>query len=342
MKISNLLFALLMTSAISSNLFAEEKTIPVHLKNINTVETAYQMERYQKIAGGVNTVYHNREMVPIDKQTTIAMNRDTFYSLAVLNLSEPLTITLPEANGRYMAAQIVDADHYTPFVFDKPGTYTLTEEKVGTKYAVMILRTFVDPSDPKDIETVHKLQDAVKIEGGGKAPFVVPNYDKNTYKTLFTDIQKLIKYWNGDTRGSMGKRGEVNELIHTVATAAGWGLNPPSAAMYEVVNADFDPKKRYKIVVPADVPVKAFWSISVYNKDGFFAKNKLDAYTVNNVTGKKNEDGSTTIYLGACEDEKYNCLPFPGKGSYYEWRMYAPEQIILDGKWHFPRHVEVR
>lgn len=342
MKISQLGVAVFAIFALSNHIFAEEKTVPVHLQNINTVETAYQMERYQKIAGGVNKVYHNRSMVSIDKQTTIAMNRDTFYSLIVLNLSKPLTLTLPEANGRYMAAQIIDADHYSPFVLDKPGTYTLTEEKVGTKFAVVIMRTFVDPNDPKDIEKVHALQDAVKLEGGGEAPFVVPNYDKKTYKALFADIQKLIKYWNGDTRGSMGKRGELNELIHTVATIAGWGLNPPSAAMYEVVNGDFDPTKKYKIAVPADVPVKAFWSISIYNKDGFFGKNKQDAYTINNVTGKKNKDGSTTIYLGACEDEKYNCLPLPGNGSYFEWRMYAPKQSILDGKWHFPKPVEVK
>jgi len=342
MKICNLLFVIFVTGALSANAFANEKVIPVHLLNINTVETALQLDRYQKIAEGVNKFSHNREMVPIEKQTTIAMNRDTFYSLAVLNLSKPLTITLPEADGRYMALQIIDEDHYTPFVLEKPGKYKLTKENVGTKFAFAMIRTFVDPNDSKDIQVVHKLQDAVKIEGGGKEPYVLANYDMKTYKALFSDLQKLIKYWNGDTRGSMGKRGELNELIHTVATMAGWGLNPPSAAMYTVVNDKFDPKKKYKIVVPADVPVNAFWSISIYNKDGFFGKNEQNAYTVNNVTGKKNKQGSTTIFLGACEDEKYNCLPLPGEGSYYEWRMYAPKKIILDGEWHFPKHVEVK
>jgi len=205
-----------------------------------------------------------------------------------------------------------------------------------------MIRTFVDSNNPKDIEIVHKLQDAVKIEGGGKEPYVLANYDMKTYKALFSDLQKLIKYWDGDTRGSMGKRGELNELIYTVATMAGWGLNPPSAVMYTVVNDKFDPEKKYKIIVPEDVPVNAFWSISIYNKDGFFGKNEQDAYTVNNVTGWKNKDGSTTIFLGACEDEKYNCLPLPGEGSYYEWRMYAPKQIIHDGKWQFPKDVEVK
>jgi hypothetical protein len=342
MKIFTFFCAIAATCAISGSAYADGKTIPVHLLNINTVETALQLDRYQKIAGGINTFSHNREMVPIDKQTTIAMNRDTFYSLAVLNLSKPLTITLPEADGRYMALQIIDEDHYSPFVLDKPGKHKLTQENVGTKYAFAMIRTFVDPNNPKDIEIVHKLQDAVTIEGGGSAPYVLPNYDMTTYKALFSDLQKLIKYWNGDTRGSMGKRGTLNELTHTVATMAGWGLNPPSAAMYTVVHDDFDPQKKYKIVVPADVPVNAFWSISIYNKEGFFGKNEQDAYTVNNVTGNKNEDGSTTIFLGACADEKYNCLPLPDKGSYYEMRMYAPKQIILDGKWSFPKHLEVK
>lgn len=201
MKIFNLIFVM---GAISSNVFADGKTIPVHLNNINTVETAVQLIRYQKLAGGINKFSHNKEMIPIDKQTTIAMNRDTFYSFAVLNLSNPPTITIPGADGRYMALQVIDEDHYSPFVFDKPGRYKLTQESVGTKFAFVWIRTFVDPNNLQDIEVVHKLQDAVTIEGGGEELFVMPNYDMKTYKALFSDLQKLIKYWDGGTQGSMG------------------------------------------------------------------------------------------------------------------------------------------
>ena len=317
------------------------KTVPVHLKNINTVETHMQLERYQKAAGGINRFKHARQMVPIDKQTTIAMNRDTFYSLGVVNLDKPVTITLPDAKGRYMSFQVIDEHHYTPFIIHEPGKHVLTKENVGSRYAFVMIRTFVDPNDPKDIETVHKLQDAIKLEGGGTEPFKRPNYDMKAYHELFTDIQKLIKFWNGDTRGAMGKRGEVNELIHTVATIAGWGLNPPYEAMYEVVNGDFSPQKLYRLDIPAKVPVKAFWSISVYNKKGFFEKNPLDAYSVNSVTAKKNRDGSVTVWLGKCEGRP-NCLPIPKGGGYYQWRMYEPEQVVIDGKWEYPKAVEVK
>lgn len=318
-----------------------EKTVPVHLKNINTVETHMQLERYQKAAGGINRFKHAREMVPIDKQTTIAMNRDTFYSLGVVNLDKPVTITLPDAKGRYMSFQVIDENHYTPFIIHEPGKHTLTKENVGSRYAFVMIRTFVDPNDPKDIETVHKLQDAIKIEGGGAEPFKRPNYDMKAYHELYGDFQKLIKFWNGDTRGAMGKKSEVNELIHTVATIAGWGLNPPYEAMYAVVNGDFDPNKLYRIDVPAKVPVKAFWSISVYNKKGFFEKNPQNAYSVNSVTAKKNKDGSVTVWLGKC-DGKPNCLPLPKDGGYYQWRMYEPEQVVIDGKWDYPKAVEVK
>lgn len=342
MKKSILVSSVLMLLSLIGAVTAEEQKLGVNLRNFNTVETHIQMDRYQKVAGGINIFKHNREMVDIDNQTTIAMNRDTLYSFAVLDLSKPVIITMPKADKRFMALQIIDEDHYSPFVFEKPGEYTLTEKNVGTRYACVLIRTFVDPNSPEDMKTVHALQDKVKLEGGGDKAFTLPNYDMKKYKSAFSDIQKLIKYWDGGTTGSMGKRGELNELIHTVATAAGWGLNPPENAMYIVEDQTMDPNKKYKVVVPAEVPVNGFWSISVYNKDGFFGKNKLNAYTVNNVTGKKNEDGATTIYLGACEDEKYNCLPLPGEGSYYNWRLYAPKQSVLDGDWSFPDVVEVK
>jgi hypothetical protein len=88
--------------------------------------------------------------------------------------------------------------------------------------------------------------------------------------------------------------------------------------------------------------VKAFWSISMYNAKGYFEKNKFDAYSLNNVTSKKNDDGTVTIHLGGCEDRRSNCLPLAGEGFYHQWRMYNPEKSILEGKWSFPDPVEVK
>ena len=58
-----------------------------------------------------------------------------------------------------------------------------------------------------------------------------------------------------------------------------------------------------------DVPVDGFWSISVYNAQGYFEKNAFDAYTLNNITAKKDADGSVTVQFGGCDGKIPNCLP---------------------------------
>ena len=76
-------------------------------------------------------------------------------------------------------------------------------------------------------------------------------------------------------------------------TVAGLGATPrtpPSTRGAEPKQNDG--KTVYRLTV-RDVPVDGFWSVSVYNKNGYFQKNsRRNAYTVNNVTAKPNADGS--------------------------------------------------
>ena len=83
------------------------------------------------------------------------------------------------------------------------------------------------------------------------------------------------------------------------------------------------------------MPVDAFWSISLYNADGYFQKNDLNAYSLNNITSKKNADGSVTIQFGGCDGKIPNCLPIMN-GWNYTARLYRPRSDILSGKWKFP------
>ena len=83
------------------------------------------------------------------------------------------------------------------------------------------------------------------------------------------------------------------------------------------------------------VPVDGLWSISVYNADGFFEANDRHAYTVNNVTGKPNDNGSVTVHFGGCGDDRPNCLPIMDGWNYTAF-LYGPRLEILDGSWTFP------
>ncbi len=82
------------------------------------------------------------------------------------------------------------------------------------------------------------------------------------------------------------------------------------------------------------MPEDAFWSIGVYNKDCYFQENKYDAYSVNNITGKRNKDGSFTVHFGG-DANALNYLPIM-EGWNYVVRLYQPHKEILDGSWTFP------
>ena len=84
-----------------------------------------------------------------------------------------------------------------------------------------------------------------------------------------------------------------------------------------------------------DVPVDAFWSISVYNAQGYFEKNAENAYSINSITGKNGEDGSITVQFGGKDTRAANHLPIV-KGWNYAVRLYRPRTEILDGTWKFP------
>jgi hypothetical protein len=83
-----------------------------------------------------------------------------------------------------------------------------------------------------------------------------------------------------------------------------------------------------------DVPVDGFWSISVYNREGYFEPNARGAYSVNNLTAKPNADGSVTVHFGG-DDDHPNLIPIMD-GWNYTVRLYRPRAEVLDGSWTFP------
>jgi hypothetical protein len=94
------------------------------------------------------------------------------------------------------------------------------------------------------------------------------------------------------------------------------------------------------VMTVKDVPVRAFWSVIVYDANGFIPENDLGIYSYNNVTAKPNADGSITIHFGGDADQ-INYLPI-AKGWNYVIRMYEPGEEILDGSWTFPKIVPVQ
>ena len=144
-----------------------------------------------------------------------------------------------------------------------------------------------------------------------------------------------------DMRRAFGRKEDVDPVRHFIAAASAWGGNPEKDAIYlNVTPAKNDGQTVYKLTVK-DVPVDGFWSISVYNSEGYFEKNEHNAYTLNNATSKRNADGSVTIQFGGCDGTTPNCLPIT-PGWNYMVRLYRPRKQVLHGTWHFPEALPVK
>jgi hypothetical protein len=310
-------------------------TVPVTVDNFARAETDTYMGNLVKDAGGLGKFAHHREPASIDHQTVIRLNRDTLYSFGVFDLDAgPVTVTMPDAGKRFMSMQVINEDHYVPAVYYGAGSHVLTRQSVGTRYAVVGIRTLVDPNDPKDVEEVHRLQDAIKVSQRDAGKLELPKWDQASLKDIRQALLTLAKHTSGFSH-AFGTRDKVDPVKHLIGTAAGWGGNPDRDATYM---AGAVPKNDgttvYKVRVK-DVPVDAFWSVSVYNADGYFDKNPYGAYSLNNITAKKDPDGAVTIQFGGCDGKIVNCLPImPGWN--YTVRLYRPRTEVLNGKWHFP------
>lgn len=133
-----------------------------------------------------------------------------------------------------------------------------------------------------------------------------------------------------------GTKEQVDPIRHLIGAASAWGGNPEKEATYLNVTPEKNDGKTIYTLEIGDVPVDGFWSISVYNAEGYFEKNPQDAYTLNNITAKKGTDGKVTIQFGGCTEAVANCLPITN-GWNYLVRLYRPQQAILNGSWQFPK-----
>lgn len=310
--------------------------VPVTVDNFVRAETDMYVAALTKQGGGLGKLLHRREPASIDHQTVIRLNRDTFYSSGTFDLDAgPVTITLPDAGTRYMALQVINEDHYVPRVIYGAGSYTLTRENVGTRYVVTAIRTLVDPNDPQDIEKVRALQDAIRVDQKAPGRLELPQWDPVSQKKV-RDALLVLAATVPDFKHAFGTKEEVDPVRRLIGTAAGWGGNPDKDATYlNVTPEKNDGTTVYKLLVK-DVPVDGFWSVSLYNAEGYYEKNAANAYSLNNLTARKNSDGSIAIQFGGCNGQVANCLPIV-KGWNYTVRLYRPRQEILSGAWQFPQ-----
>jgi hypothetical protein len=320
--------------AVNATQAADDVTVD----NFVRAETDTMMARYAA-QGGFGKFLHIRGMTPVDKQNVIRMNRDTLYSAGVFDLTTPVTIVKPDHGKRYQSMQVINQDHSTLLVEQAAGTFRLTRDMVGTRYVLVLFRTFADPNDPADMKAAMALQDQIQVQPPAAGTFEIPQWDTTSLETVRGAINVLAAT-KSDTSGFFGDKMKLNPIDHLLGTAYGWGGLPKTSAVYQSGAPDFNDGKTPYTLTVRDAPVDGFWSITVYNAKGFMEANGLNAYSVSNVTAKPNPDGSVTVHFGG-DAGATNYLPIPTGWSYVV-RMYGPRPQVVDGTWKFPEAQPVR
>ena len=300
--------------------------------NFVRAESDRMLSDLMHAAGGINQWGHNRVPTSLDQQTVVRMNRDTLYSFAVVDLAGGADLTMPEGGDRYVSLMVVNQDHYINRVFHHAGEHHLTVEDFDTRYVLLAMRVFVDPNDPSDLAAANLIQDGLAVSAASSEPLVLADYDQESFAALRHAAAELGRFMP-EFSGAFGTRESVDSLKHFVGTAVGWGGLPEEEAFYLNVDPHL-PLGEYRIVV-RDVPVDGFWSISLYNSEGYFEATDTGACSVNQITAQSEADGSIVVHLGACDDDRPNCLRIMD-GWNYTVRLYQPQPAVLDGSWTFP------
>lgn len=307
-------------------------TIKVSVDNFVRAETDRMFADLQREAGGVNRLLHNRAPADVQNQAVIRLNRDTLYSFGVVDLAGGASITVPEHGSRYVSVMLIDQDHFVRQIIHDPGAHQIAAEDFATSYAFVAARVLADATDADDLAAVAALQDQFEIDAGSSTPFELPDYDPTSFDATRDALLALAAGLDAFDR-MFGRPDEVDPIRHLIGTAAGWGGLPTSEATYIGVNPQL-PVGAYELRV-GDVPVDAFWSISVYNSRGFFEPNEMGAYSVNSITGVRSADGSITVRFGDHGPDAPNSIPIT-EGWNYLVRLYQPRPEISDGRFQFP------
>jgi hypothetical protein len=252
---------------------------------------AYTSMRFGAIinkAGGVNKFFEMPVPSSIpEEQFVVRMNRDTFYSSAVIDMSSgEVYVTIPETD-QYVTTQIVDENHETQLMIYGSGRHKLTAK---TDHAFVIVRALEDAARRN-----------LLIEAGSAKPYVVKEYEMESFHAV--DKAGNLDFSDGyDQAKAFGnKESGQTTYMNYVGAAGGWGGAMVEDNIYQT-STYFDAEGCYEMTF-VDPEAEYFWSATVYNEDGRMFNDVANVSSEMNPT--KNADGTYTVRFG-CDGQPNN------------------------------------
>lgn len=265
----------------------ESSPIIVTQENFPTAYSNLRMGAITERAGGVNkfiempTPSSNPE-----EQLVVRMNRDTYYSSAVVDVSEGAFITIPETE-RYVTIQIVDENHETQPMIYGPGKHKITAK---TDHVFVIVRALEDDARRNLV-----------LEAKSNKPFVMKEWDMESFKKLEEKGNAVFVEGYDQSKAFGSKETGQTTYMNYIGAAGGWGGAMVVDNIYQSTGY-LDIEGCYEMTFP-DPMNKYFWSATVYNANGYMFND------VANISSELdpviNKDGTITVRFG-CDDMPNN------------------------------------
>jgi len=318
--ITGLMFSCLAPDKDKQANTSNAKSSPTIVTQENFVQ-AFTNMRYGAVIKKAGTVNKFFEMpVPPsepEKQFVVRMNRDTYYSFAIVDLSGgEVYVNIPTEAEKYVSIQIVDENHETQPMLYGSGRHKITAK---TPHAFVIVRALEDD-----------VRRNLTVEASSPKPFEVKEWDMESFYKIdsignvdFSDGYDQSKAFGSPESGQTA-------YMNYVGCAGGWGGAMVVDNIYQT-SQSFDINGCYEMTF-TDPEDKYFWSATVYNVDGRMFND------VANISSEmdpvRNADGTITLRFGC--DGQPNNIPIregntTGKFN-IAMRHYGPSAMVSNGE----------
>jgi len=237
----------------------------------------------------------------------------------------------------------------------------LIDELSTTEFFTMLSKLMAaQPPSPSDNKAVENLSNIGMTPG---QPFVLddlgPLQRKLVVKGVAIANRKLHEAIDSKEespkengwivwRDSIGDYG-TNYKLRAGVALAGLGALLPAEAVYPSTNIDSKGQhlvgtNNYKIHFPTTPPNDAFWSITMYDTEGFMIENPINRYLIGDRNKLQfNSDGSLDIYIQHNQPEAgiSNWLPAPAENFVITMRIYQPTEEFIKGDWKVPAVLRI-
>ena len=297
-------------------------------------------------SGGVNQWNHFPALAKAADRWVVSSNNDVMFSMAIVDVRDGFTITLPDVGERFIALHVNDQHHTCVDYTWTSGEHTYKGEDMETDYAFIAIRIGTDGTEADQKYIREEIQPKLAIESNSAVPFETRfDWDKMEELRKLMMVQYELLPDNNETV-MYDIRAVTDWEKWTYSITAGYGKAPDDASMYPNFTP---PGTKGNVCYEASfekVPCDAFFSLTVYDFDKYMMSDEYNIVSSNRPGLKTRPDGGFDVIFGGmdckeiADDRGVNFLYTPEDGWTGLLRAYRPdvEKMI---EYKMPALVEV-